>query len=66
MKPITQDYLAECIGKSNGRVSALLELKVSIDRCKHIEIRAMREASRDIDKMAAYGQKHWGRKSRVA
>ena len=66
LKPITQDYLAECIGKSKARVSALLELKVPIDRCKNIEIRAMREASHDIEKMVAYGQKHWGRKNRVA
>lgn len=66
LKPITQDYLAECIGKSKARVSALLELKVPIDRCKNIEIRAMWEASHDIEKMVAYGQKHWGRKNRVA
>ena len=36
LKPITQEFLAECIGKSKARVSKLLELKVSL---KNVHIR---------------------------
>ena len=66
LKPITQEYLAERIGKSKPRVSALLELKVKFEKCKHPEIRAMWDASHDLELMIAYGNKHWGSRRRTA
>ena len=66
LKPITQEHLAERIGKSKPRVSALLELKVKFEKCKHPEIRAMWDASHNLEKMIAYGNKHWGSRRRTA
>ena len=66
LKPITQEHLAERIGKSKPRVSALLELKVKFEKCKHPEIQAMWDASHDLDLMIAYGNKHWVRRQRTA
>ena len=54
------------IGKSKPRVSALLELKVKFEKCKHPEIRAMWDASHDLELMIAYGNKHWGSRRRTA
>nr|DAI45336.1 MAG TPA: KorB domain [Caudoviricetes sp.] len=65
-KPITQEFLAERIGKSKPRVSALLELKTPLKKCKHPEIRALWDASHDLNLMVSYGNKHWGSRRKTA
>ena len=59
-KPITQDHLAGRVGKSKPRISALLELKTPFEKCTNPEIRALWDASHDLNLMVAYGNKHWG------
>ena len=59
-KPITQEFLAERVGKSKPRISALLELKTPFEKCTNPEIRALWDASHDLNLMVAYGNKHWG------
>ena len=59
-KPITQDHLAGRVGKSKPRISALLELKTPFEKCTNPEIRALWDASHDLNLMVAYGNKHRG------
>ncbi len=63
-KRLTLTALAGMVGKDKSRISRLLEISKPMDRCTHLEIRAMWEATQDLTLMVQYGKRKWGRKYR--
>ncbi len=61
---LTLSALSEMGGKSMGWCSHLLELKKSIEKCRHMQLRHAWGSTQDINPMVAYGKQHWGKKNR--
>ena len=61
---LTLTALAGIVGKDKSRISRLLEIRKPLDKCTNLEIRLMWDATQDIELMAEYGRKNWGRKYR--